>query len=252
MPKLKRKPYVVQGIQYIDIKTEPEQPPEIEHAPTSSPPKKRKRAKPVKVERQKLSDNLQELVAEKRAILPLPTSGVPVLAGCADFQLPYEIWWEHANGILARKMEEADFVKVRAQIGLEARASEDMDVCSCKLPSDGGVGCRDETCENRMTFVECWPANCPCKKKCGNRRFQNRETYAHALTRFQTENKGAGVKAKAVIPQGALVLEYVGEVMTAENYRDRVKTKYAGRTHFHCMNLDMGLVSAQRLFRTRC
>ena len=42
--------------------------------------------------------------------------------------------------------------------------------------------------------------------------------------------------------QGTLVLEYVGEVLTVEAYRDRAAGEYAGRRHFHCLTLDRGLV----------
>ena len=38
------------------------------------------------------------------------------------------------------------------------------------------------------------------------------------------------------------MLEYLGEVLTEEAYRQRVAMEYADRTHYHCINLDHGLV----------
>lgn len=158
----------------------------------------------------------------------------------APYQLPYDIWWEHKHGVLARKVDEADFTKVRSLVGLEARASDvDVpDVCSC----DRATGHCGEDCVNRMMFIECWPNHCPCRGKCTNQRFQKRSTYGNSLARFHTEHKGVGLKAKQPIPRNSLVLEYVGEVMTTEAYGDKVRTTYANRQHFHCINLDAGLV----------
>ena len=87
-----------------------------------------------------------------------------VFAAKDEFKLPYNLWWESANGILDRKKEEVDFNKVRASFGLEAKASDCVDVCSC----DKGGDC-SEACLNRSMFIECWPTNCPCRKKCTNR-----------------------------------------------------------------------------------
>lgn len=41
---------------------------------------------------------------------------------------------------------------------------------------------------------------------------------------------------------GDFLMEYVGEVMTTEQYRERVKTVYRETRHYHCLNLDGGLV----------
>ena len=69
-------------------------------------------------------------------------------------------------------------------------------------------------------MVENWYAG---KKTCSNRRFQNRETFSSHIGRFNTELKGVGILAKQQIPQGAFILEYHGEIMTPEEYADKVK-----------------------------
>lgn len=38
------------------------------------------------------------------------------------------------------------------------------------------------------------------------------------------------------------VMEYLGEVVTTDQYRVRLKTVYNDSGHYHCINLDSGLV----------
>lgn len=40
-------------------------------------------------------------------------------------------------------------------------------VCHCKPPSDGGLGCGEE-CLNRMLNIECVQGTCPCGDFCSN------------------------------------------------------------------------------------
>eukprot|EP00730_Choanoeca_flexa_P003153 TRINITY_DN11309_c0_g1_i3.p1 TRINITY_DN11309_c0_g1~~TRINITY_DN11309_c0_g1_i3.p1 ORF type:complete len:1540 (+),score=400.41 TRINITY_DN11309_c0_g1_i3:253-4620(+) len=124
----------------------------------------------------------------------------------------------------------------------DKQARHDDSVCSCLPPTQkGDVGC-GPACINRIMFAECNPSSCPCGEQCSNRRFQRRE-WCPNLKVFPTAHKGWGVQATDHIPKGTFILEYVGEVMTVDQYAERVATEYEGaRDHFHCLNLDGGLV----------
>lgn len=90
-------------------------------------------------------------------------------------------------------------------------------------------------------FIECSTAHCPCGEFCTNRRIQTRDWWKHTA-RIRLPNKGYGVKTKELIPKGTFIMEYLGEVMTIKQYQERVQTTYADRDHYHCLNLDSGLV----------
>lgn len=61
--------------------------------------------------------------------------------------------------------------------------------CMCKVGPDDDAGCGPQ-CMNRLMYMECYPGACPCGSKCGNRRFQLRQTVAVQTTRFHTPGKG--------------------------------------------------------------
>ena len=63
---------------------------------------------------------------------------------------------------------------------------------------------------------------CKCPPKtCSNRVVQNGSSLKLCI--FKTENKGWGVKTLESIPEGAFVIEYVGEVCSAAKIRSREK-----------------------------
>lgn len=74
-----------------------------------------------------------------------------------------------------------------------------------------------------------------------NRRIQKHD-WAPQLKRFLTEEKGYGVKSFLPIKKGDFILEYVGEVVTAAEFRKRMLEIYAEDTHHYCLQLDSGLV----------
>lgn len=131
--------------------------------------------------------------------------------------------------------------------------------CSCKPDS----GCPDD-CINRLVYTECSPESCPCKEKCKNQKIQKHEG-APALEKFMTENKvyaefsknilkyllflilmqhlqGWGVRTKLPIKVGSFILEYVGEVVTENEFKQRMGNRYLRDTHHYCLHLDGGLV----------
>ena len=168
-------------------------------------------------------------------LLPFAPSAIPR----GDFELPYDIWWQnHHNGFQDDFEGKAEFKKIRALIGEEALATGEPDECYCE--TEDGVGC-GENCVNRMMFMECSPDLCPCRDRCTNQRIAKRQNAGASLQRHFYGGKGVGIRAKKTIPINSFVLEYLGEVMTTDAYAIKVQLEYAGREHFHCLNLDSGL-----------
>lgn len=54
--------------------------------------------------------------------------------------------------------------------------------------------------------------------------------------------KGWGVKTKYAIKNGEFILEYVGEVVSEKEFKNRMASRYQHDTHHYCLNLDGGLV----------
>ena len=126
---------------------------------------------------------------------------------------------------------------------------------------DGVCTCVDhcgEDCWNRLLKIECYGkpedakggrkegarlrTNCPLGPGCGNRLFSTR-TYPK-IERFREHAMGMGMKSKEDIAEGALVCEYVGEVIneTEMNRRMEHQAKYTPNDHeFYIMELDNGI-----------
>lgn len=157
-----------------------------------------------------------------------------------DFQLPYDLWWAHENEKLPGRnaVPSWNYRKIRTNVYCDVRAnpSSDQPVCSCKPES----ACGDD-CLNRLMYTECSPKTCPCADKCQNTKIQ-RHIVAPGVERFMTENKGWGVKAKQPIKKGTYIIEYVGEIVTEREFKDRMASLYIRDTHHYCLNLDGGLV----------
>ena len=100
------------------------------------------------------------------------------------------------------------------------------------------VGCGDH-CENRLTLTECLASVCPLGDRCGNQRLQKR-LYPR-LELFKTSSRGFGLRALEDIPKDALVQEYIGEVMGADEFLERTKN-YGQNTPVYFFNLDADLV----------
>ena len=92
-----------------------------------------------------------------------------------------------------------------------------------------------------MVYTECSSQLCPVGDKCCNQRIQ-RHMWAQGLQRFMTEEKGWGVRCRNELKSGQLILEYVGEVVSDKEFKERMNTVYAQDTHHYCLHLDGGLV----------
>uniref|UniRef100_A0A182VWH7 Histone-lysine N-methyltransferase n=1 Tax=Anopheles minimus TaxID=112268 RepID=A0A182VWH7_9DIPT len=157
-----------------------------------------------------------------------------------DFQLPYDLWWLQENGKLPGRnsVPSWNYRKIRTNVYYDVKPnpSTDNPQCNCKADS----GCQDD-CLNRMVYTECVPEHCPCGDRCRNTSIQRHE-YAPGLERFMTEEKGWGIRSREPIMKGNFIMEYLGEVVTEREFKERMRTMYLNDTHHYCLNLDGGLV----------
>ncbi|AET41402.1 histone methyltransferase SET2 Ecym_8108 [Eremothecium cymbalariae DBVPG len=95
-------------------------------------------------------------------------------------------------------------------------------------------------CINRLTLIECVNELCTsCGDNCQNQRFQGRQ-YADIAV-FQTEKKGYGVRAEKDIEANEFIYEYIGEVISESEFRERmVDYDVRGYKHFYFMMLQTG------------
>jgi len=186
----------------------------------------------------KISNKLDEPV--KDLLLPPPYCEKYFRQTVIDFQLPFDIWWAHENSKLPGRnvVPSWNYKKIRTNVYAEVRPNMCMDHQSCCCNPNSG--CTDD-CLNRLVYTECSPEACPCADKCQNQKIQRHE-YSPGLERFMTENKGWGIKTKSSIKKGTFILEYVGEVVTDREFKDRMASLYERDTHHYCLHLDGGLV----------
>lgn len=105
-------------------------------------------------------------------------------------------------------------------------------MCEC----DNQSRCTDDSCFNRMLYIECYASLCPCGTKCANRRFQTGRSVR--TEKFDAGKKGWGLRPLDQIPSGAFIGEYVGEVISPDMVADRkIEYKEKGHTHHFFMNL---------------
>ncbi|WKX89759.1 hypothetical protein Q1695_008979 [Nippostrongylus brasiliensis] len=109
-------------------------------------------------------------------------------------------------------------------------------MCFCR---GNNLDCSDTQCDNRAMFTEC-PKNCLGKgKDCRNRRFAKRE-YAPVQAYYTGPNKGFGVQAVAPIKKGEFIIEYVGEVVSSEEFAKRLKRYGRDPNHTHHYMFEIG------------
>jgi hypothetical protein len=105
------------------------------------------------------------------------------------------------------------------------------------VAKNGGGTCGDD-CENRQTMFECLSS--VCHADCQNQRLQKR--HYPRLELFKTsDGRGWGLRALEDIPKGALVQEYIGEVLTSEAFADRTKV-YGPNKPVYFFNINSEMV----------
>nr|XP_019566657.1 PREDICTED: histone-lysine N-methyltransferase ASH1L isoform X2 [Rhinolophus sinicus] len=160
-----------------------------------------------------------------------------------DFQLPYDILWQWKHNQLYKKPDVPLYKKIRSNVYVDVKplSGYEAPTCNCKKPDDDtGKGCVDD-CLNRMIFAECSPNTCPCGEQCCNQRIQRHE-WVQCLERFRAEEKGWGIRTKEPLKAGQFIIEYLGEVVSEQEFRNRMIEQYHNHSDHYCLNLDSGMV----------
>lgn len=160
-----------------------------------------------------------------------------------DFQLPYDILWQWKHNQLYKKPDVPLYKKIRSNVYVDVKplSGYEATTCNCKKPEhDKEKGCVDD-CLNRMIFAECSPNTCPCGDQCRNQRIQRHE-WVQCLERFRADGKGWGIRTKEPLKSGQFIIEYLGEVVSEQEFRNRMIEQYHNHSDHYCLNLDSGMV----------
>ena len=183
--------------------------------------------------------NVEEHV---HGLLPPPYyCGRQLRAKREDFQLPYDLWWLHANKQLPGRDVVAtwNYKRIKNNVYFDIKPiAKDLEghACQCDAfdPSPEKCG---EDCLNRMTYTECDPKLCPSGDRCTNNMIQKHKT-SPGLERFMTTEKGWGIRTKHAIRSGRFIMEYVGEVCSEKEFKLRMLHEYADDNHHYCLHMD--------------
>ncbi|KAG8542690.1 hypothetical protein GDO81_026267 [Engystomops pustulosus] len=160
-----------------------------------------------------------------------------------DFQLPYDILWQWKHNQLYKKPDVPLYKKIRSNVYVDVKplSGYEATTCNCKKP---GItlekGCAED-CLNRMIFAECSPNTCPCGEQCSNQRIQRHE-WVQCLERFRAEGKGWGIRTKEPLKSSQFIIEYLGEVVSEQEFRNRMIEQYHNHSDHYCLSLDSGMV----------
>jgi histone-lysine N-methyltransferase NSD2 len=91
--------------------------------------------------------------------------------------------------------------------------------CDCSASSNDPCG-PTSNCINRLLLVECQPNVCTMGDRCGNRQFQ-KKLYPPMRVEH-TKTKGWGLFVKTDIKKGDFIIEYVGELITNDEFKKRI------------------------------
>ena len=112
----------------------------------------------------------------------------------------------------------------------------EMQPCDCDRKKENPCG-EDSNCLNRMLMFECHPAVCTAKELCRNMRFQKRQYPPIQVVR--SEGRGWGLKNQGIIKKGQFVIEYVGELITMQEYRSRMTAiQLSGEENYYYLTID--------------
>ncbi|KAJ2817188.1 hypothetical protein IWW50_006254, partial [Coemansia erecta] len=133
------------------------------------------------------------------------------------------------------------FVRVTS----DASKYEESIPCHCRYnpeTDDRSQACGENSdCINRLVQMECNPLTCPCGSYCLNRRFQ-KHNYAKVRI-VDAGRKGFGMQALEDLDVGSFVMEYMGEVVTATEFRKRARVYQSeGIQHHYFMSIGNGKV----------
>ena len=128
--------------------------------------------------------------------------------------------------------------KNKYQPGVEKKAYQDSLIagkCDCKKLKNE---C-DEQCHNRSMCIECDVKI--CGKDCTNTAITTNRL-VKGVEKYLTPQKGWGVRTTDNIYKKQLILEYTGEVMFKEIFKERMQTIYKDDRHHYCLEIGNNIV----------
>lgn len=116
----------------------------------------------------------------------------------------------------------AGIISADARRQLERKTEREYIPCLC----DGTNQCYG-LCLNYSMSYECDNSNCKWGVEvCGNRRFAKADLATKCVVKkFHTYQRGFGLQAEKKFDEGELIIEYVGELITAEERVQRPKVR---------------------------
>uniref|UniRef100_A0A7S1TFG5 Histone-lysine N-methyltransferase n=1 Tax=Compsopogon caeruleus TaxID=31354 RepID=A0A7S1TFG5_9RHOD len=120
----------------------------------------------------------------------------------------------------AKRLKHTDFKRIFCNNYCVPRPRPDGNACyRCHCSGKRGEDCSSSDCLCRGLQVEC-DKECPAGTVCKNRRFKQR-AYCKVEV-FRTSCRGFGLRCKDNVQAGALVIEYVGEVIDDKEVNHRL------------------------------
>ncbi|XP_062897918.1 histone-lysine N-methyltransferase ASH1L isoform X1 [Mobula hypostoma] len=236
--------------------TPPPQPPVQRERKAPRPPKKKYQKAGLYSDVYKVPDPKSRLILVKKekleyvpgehdyGLFPAPIHvGKYLRQKRIDFQLPYDILWQWKHNQLYKKPDVPLYKKIRSNVFVDVKPLSGCEptTCNCKRPANPEEKSCMEDCLNRMIFAECAPSTCPCDEFCCNQRIQRHE-WVQCLERFRAEGKGWGIRTKETLKAGQFIIEYLGEVVSEQEFRNRMIEQYQNHNDHYCLNLDSGMV----------
>lgn len=160
-----------------------------------------------------------------------------------EFELP--------ENILECKSDhyDRDFITITSNVYTKSAEIElrspDRGSCFCKTSDNCG-----DSCYNRSMQVECVADLCQCGENCQNQKIQKQMNAP--VNVFRTKYKGFGIKAASRIDRGSFIMEYIGEVITKDNYEKRLMMHYSNDMNFYCISLEKSYVIDSRNMGNIC
>ncbi|CAI5739904.1 unnamed protein product [Hyaloperonospora brassicae] len=145
-------------------------------------------------------------------------------------------------------LAEIEIIKHNVYVQRKERSlpEDEVSVCACNVPEyETEMGCLDD-CLNRAALVECIPGFCKNGDRCDNMRIQRGVMPSMQLMDCGN-NKGLGLKLLEDVKAGSFVSEYMGEIVTEQEYYMR-RVLYHNEKHRYMMVLSGGeVIDATRM-----
>ncbi|KAF2219962.1 hypothetical protein BDZ85DRAFT_242514 [Elsinoe ampelina] len=170
----------------------------------------------------------------------------------ADFKLPYDIF-----APLKKKQNPKDWKKLNRNVFTQSAKEVwrieklERSVCLCQPPAPGSdeKGC-DENCLNRLMLYECDDNNCALSaEQCTNRAFadlakrvKKGNPFDIGVEIIKTKDCGHGLRANRPFAPGQIIIEYCGEVISAQESDRRMKEVYKDKDAYYLMIFDQGMI----------